>query len=320
MVAGAIAAGFPDGDFVMSLGSSIGYVLHHRGITHSVLMLPLWAVLLGWLMAFATKKPSTWRYYALICGLGVGIHILGDVITSFGTMLLAPLSDARFELGTTFIIDLLLTAILLAGLLVSVLWRASRIPAVAALVAVCGYVALEAWLREQAVAVGARYAQAEGLSGAVIDALPRPPLPTNWTIVVRHGEEYRYAHVNLWRTTLPAPAQEAGFFARLHAAFLPPDYAAWERKSRFGGVEPDRTLAREAWNQPDFAFYRWFAAFPALSLIHRGNPTTCVFFEDLRFLTPGRLTYPFRYGLCRDDAKPWALFKLTGQDTPESLR
>ena len=123
MVAGAIAAAFPDGDFVMSLGSSIGYLLHHRGITHSVLMLPLWAVLLGWLMAFATKKPSAWRYYTLICGLGVGIHILGDVITSFGTMLLAPLSDARFELGTTFIIDLLLSGILLAGLGVSAVWR-----------------------------------------------------------------------------------------------------------------------------------------------------------------------------------------------------
>ena len=111
--------------------------------------------------------------------------------------------------------------------------------------------------------------------------------------------------------------------ASSHAS-TPPSFhplrAVWERKSRFGGAEPDRTLAREAWNQPEFGFYRWFAAFPALSLIHRGNPSTCVFFEDLRFLTPGRLTYPFRYGLCREDAKPWGLFKLSGQDTPEPLR
>ena len=36
--------------------------------------------------------------------------------------------------------------------------------------------------------------------------------------------------------------------------------------------------------------------------------SSCVWFTDLRFLTPGREAMPFRYGVCRErPGAPWRL-------------
>ena len=218
----------------------------HRGVTHSFLLLPVWTVLLALLMGLATRKLPAWRSYLLVCALGIGIHILGDWITSFGTMFLAPLSHARFALGTTFIIDLVFTGIIVAGLLAALMWRRSRIPATAALVVLCGYVGMQGWLRQQAIEFGERYAQDNGLIGAQVDVLPRPPLPGNWTVVVSDDQEYRFAHINLWRASMPLAGPGAGLIARMHASFLPPAQAAWEARTRFGLSDADHSLALEA--------------------------------------------------------------------------
>jgi inner membrane protein len=319
VAAGMVAAVFPDTDILATLISPITYLTLHRGVTHSFIVLPVWAVLLALAMALATRKLPAWRRYLPACALGVSIHILGDWITSFGTMFLAPLWPTRFALGTTFIIDLIFTAIIVAGLLGSLLRRNSRVPAVAALVVLCGYVGLQGWLRQQAIDVGERYARDNELTGAEVDVMPRPPLPSNWTVVVSNDAEYRLAHVNLWRTSLPSAASGAGLISRIQAAFLPPERAQWEVHPRFGLSETEHELALEAWGQEQFRFYRRFAELPALYRIDRGNPSTCVWFEDLRFLVPGRVVSPFRYGLCREGAGPWSLGRLGADGVPGPL-
>lgn len=94
-------------------------------------------------------------------------------------MLLAPFSDRRFALGTTFIIDLVFSGILPGGLLASAIWRRSRVPAALARVAVAGWVGV-GWLgRSEALAAGRAYAQAQGLAMVTLDAAPRPASPFN---------------------------------------------------------------------------------------------------------------------------------------------
>jgi inner membrane protein len=66
---------------------------------------------------------------------------------------------------------------------------------------------------------------------------------------------------------------------------------------------------------PQFAFFRWFAQYPVLYRIDTGNPSSCVWFQDLRFFTPGRATWPFRYGLCREGAGEWRAYELLGDNT-----
>src|SRR5204862_3566164 len=100
--------------------------------THSLVLLPLWALLLSWVLAKILREPRGWRALYGVTALGLALHIAGDVITSYGTMILAPFSDWRAQIGTTFIVDLWFSGIIAAGLVASAALRRSRWPAVAA--------------------------------------------------------------------------------------------------------------------------------------------------------------------------------------------
>ncbi|HSB48876.1 MAG TPA: metal-dependent hydrolase [Burkholderiales bacterium] len=320
VLVGLAAAAVPDIDFVISWIGPVEFLLHHRGATHSLVMLPLWAYLLARLCAVIWRGDRPWRAYFGVIALGLGVHIAGDWITSFGTIVFAPLSDIRVGLGTTFIIDLWFSAIIVAGLAASAIWRASHVPAVAGLAVLCGYVAFQGVLQSRAVDWGEAYARNAGLQQAAVTAQPRPVSPFNWMVIVRNGEEVRYSFVNLARREPLRPAPGAGYIARLDASYLPPAQAQWVHATHFGSSSAERGIAREVWSQPQFAFFRWFAEEPVLLRVDSGNPSTCAWFQDLRFFTPGRDTWPFRYGMCREGGGPWELFRLIGDSTRLAVR
>jgi inner membrane protein len=312
---GALAAAFPDSDVVASWLSPLSYLYHHRGVTHSLLMLALWAVVLAWLCSKAWKSGPGWRAYAGVIAWGIGVHIAGDWITSFGTMVFAPLSDWRAALSTTFIIDLWFSGIIITGLLASWLWHGSRWPAVAGMGVLCAYVAFQFAMQQRAIDFGEQYASGAGLRGAKVSALPRPISPFNWMVLVDDGERYHYSLISLSRREAPPLAPDAGFFTRMGAPYLPLDRAAWLQAARLGSFE-QASLAKEVMAHPRFAFFNWFAAYPALYRVDAGNPHTCVWFHDLRFFTPGRATWPFRYGMCRDTAGgEWRAHELMSDNT-----
>lgn len=315
VVLGCAAAAFPDADVVLSLASPLAYLYHHRGATHSIVLLPLWGLLLAWIAARLRGNRAALPVYFLIASLAIGTHILGDLITSFGTMLLAPVADTRFELGTTFIIDLWFTGIILAALIAAGLARRSRLPAVVGLAVLCGYVVFQWTQKQRAIEFGAAYAAAQGSSLARVNALPRPVSPFNWMVIVTEPDRYHYAFVNLRRTETPAIAEDAGFVARLDGHYLPLGEARWQQLPRFGG-ETGRAIAMEAWSHERFGFYRWFAAFPFVSMVEPGNPSTCVWFRDLRFMTPGRNTWPFEYAMCRGAGTQWAAYERGDDGRP----
>lgn len=308
MVLGAAAAAFPDTDVVLSYLSPLAYLYHHRGVTHSVLLAPLWALLLAAIWTVVRRDRAGFAIYFLIATIGLGMHILGDLITSFGTMIFAPFSDVRLEWGTTFIIDLWFTGIILAALVFTWWLRASRLPAFIGLCALCGYVGLQWIEKNRAIAFGEAHAQEAGLTGAEVSALPRPVSPFNWMMIVAEPDRYHYAFVNLHRSRSPVVDDNAGFIASLDGQYQPPATVRWQTVERFGPAA-DRALVEEVWQQQQFAFYRWFAAYPVVAAIERGNPSVCVWFRDLRFLTPGRSAWPFRYGMCREQVGRWAAYE-----------
>lgn len=317
VAAGFFAAAFPDMDWVLAYVSPAAYITGHRGVTHSVLLLPLWAGLLAWLCAKIGRGGATWRDYYGVCAIAIGIHILGDLITSFGTIVFAPVSDARIAWSTTFIIDLWFTGIIVAGLAAAWVWRRSRVPAVLGLAALAGYVGLQAVLHSRAVDVGADYARRQGLEAVRVAAVPRPVSPFNWMIVITEQDRYRYANVNLLRERIPpAPRPDAGLIERLDAAYVPAADARWTTVAKFGESPAQRMLASAVWGARDLEFFRWFADYPALYRIDAGNPTRCVWFEDLRFNTPGREGNPFRFGVCnRDGSHEWTAYRLRDDGT-----
>ncbi len=306
---GALVAAFPDIDIVASWISPLAYLYHHRGITHSLAMLPLWTILLSLVFALLWRKGPGWKTYAPVVVLSLAAHIAGDWITNFGTMIFAPFSDWRMGLGTTFIIDLWFSGIIVAGLLASLLWRRSRWPAVAGLALLVAYVGLQYASLQQVVDFGERHARAAGIRAVAVTALPRPVSPFNWMVVVEDDAGYHYSHVNVRRDRLLSAGPEAGLVARLDAVYRPLDQAVWEYSPRFGNGG-ERAAVRAVFGHPDFAFFRWFSAYPVLHQIDDADDRLCVWFKDLRFLTPGRDGFSFIYGLCGESAGPMRPYGL----------
>jgi membrane-bound metal-dependent hydrolase YbcI (DUF457 family) len=114
-----LGAIFPDSDVIRDLFShdKLLILTWHRSITHSLVLLPLWALLLaGITRAFANSRKWEAPSYAALTGIyAVGIlsHILLDLVTSFGTMIWSPLAWSRPAWDLIFIVDFTLSAILL---------------------------------------------------------------------------------------------------------------------------------------------------------------------------------------------------------------
>ena len=114
-----LGAIFPDADVFRDIFShdKLLIVTWHRSITHSLVLLPLWALLLaGITRAFAKWRKWEAPPFAALTGIySVGIlsHILLDLVTSFGTMIWSPLERSRPAWDMIFIVDFTLSAVLL---------------------------------------------------------------------------------------------------------------------------------------------------------------------------------------------------------------
>ncbi len=114
-----LGAIFPDSDVFRDMFSSNELLMltWHRSITHSLLGLPVWALIL----AALTSRLARWRKwnapsFLALCGIwaiGLGSHIFLDLLTTFGTMIWSPVNWARPAWDILFIVDLTFTAILL---------------------------------------------------------------------------------------------------------------------------------------------------------------------------------------------------------------
>ena len=114
-----LGAIFPDSDVFRDMFShdKLLIITWHRSITHSLILLPLWALLLAAVTrTFAnSRKWESPSFFALagIYAAGILSHILLDLVTSFGTMIWSPLEWSRPAWDLIFIVDFTLAAIFL---------------------------------------------------------------------------------------------------------------------------------------------------------------------------------------------------------------
>jgi membrane-bound metal-dependent hydrolase YbcI (DUF457 family) len=119
IVACTLGSMFPDIDiFAGPVGHNpLAIMQWHRNITHSAVLLPIWALLLAALSAplariLKWKSPPFLTLFA-IYAVGIATHIFLDLVTTFGTMVWSPLGYSRPAWDWIFIIDLTLTGIAL---------------------------------------------------------------------------------------------------------------------------------------------------------------------------------------------------------------
>ena len=120
---------FPDSDIFRDWFSNNPLLIltWHRSITHSLLCMPIFALLL----AALTRAIARWRKweapsFAALSGIyaiGILSHIFLDLVTSFGTMIWSPLQWSRPAWDLVFILDLSLTALLLCPQILAWVYR-----------------------------------------------------------------------------------------------------------------------------------------------------------------------------------------------------
>jgi inner membrane protein len=103
----------------------------HRQFTHSLFFIPFGAlfcalIVEGFFRLFRPQQRLSFQSVYLFSLLGYATHALLDACTSYGTLLLWPLSNERFAWNTVSIIDPLFTLPLLAFVLAALVKRNYR--------------------------------------------------------------------------------------------------------------------------------------------------------------------------------------------------
>lgn len=134
LVAGAIAGLVPDLDVFIQTGDPFAGWLYHRNISHSIIGAPILGLLTGFgfwfyfsqkykrgrkdLIELAARESLTaWLWLGV---LAVTTHIWLDLLTPYGTQLLAPFSNTRFSLNVMPVIDFTYTFILIIAIIAGV--------------------------------------------------------------------------------------------------------------------------------------------------------------------------------------------------------
>jgi inner membrane protein len=323
---GLVAAMFPDGDALLSPFSADFYITHHRGLTHSFLMMPLWAVLLAVVAAFLPRPPEDvprgllLKRLAAAAGLGVLSHILLDWITSWGTMFFAPVSWARFSLDWVFIIDFILSGLLILGLILTRVASRSadargRLAARASLAAACAYVAFCALRHSDAMALQSRVLPGSASERA---AVPQPLSPDRWLLLADDGANISMAFVDVGRSgpdggpPLSNEALEGIDFSRKGLAktiaLLPRLYRSPDDPVRRVVPKSDGPLAARTLTNGSAGLFGRFARFPLAREEHETGGGTMVLLRDARFGHLSSRVDPFTY-IVRYDAAGLRVFE-----------
>jgi membrane-bound metal-dependent hydrolase YbcI (DUF457 family) len=294
----ALAAMLPDVDNVASLLGSETYVRIHRGLSHSFPGIFATSLLVA-LLVVRLGKANDRRAVFLLAVLGQVSHQALDLLNSYGTQILQPFSNARLSLDLLFVVDLVFTGIILAGIALS---RRGPVPARAALAVLAAYVGAAALLHEGARGAVRDAALREGMTVVSAQALPALPfveLPPLESLVSPSA-----AVASLFPASPENPGTEGSALARRVEIPFPAGPLAWN-----GFVDDGRTWRRAqiapftrqvVWKEralhgadvpevralrgrlQDVDTYLWFARLPAVEVSSTGGRTEMTFF-DLRF-------------------------------------
>jgi inner membrane protein len=143
----AIAANLPDIDIVAGLIDSTAYIEYHRGITHTLVGVPILALLLAAVMHLIC---SNFRRHFLVALLAGATHPLLDFANTYGIRPFLPLDQTWYYGDTLFIIDPYLDVLLITGLIAAASSTAARQALVAriALLVVAVYIGIRIELRD----------------------------------------------------------------------------------------------------------------------------------------------------------------------------
>ncbi|MFT7561979.1 MAG: inner membrane protein, partial [Flavobacteriales bacterium] len=159
-IVGALAGMAPDLDILIrSANDPLLALEFHRHFTHSLLFIPLGALIFAGLFYLLLKRFLVLSFLNVFWWslLGIATHGILDGCTSYGTQLFWPFSNARISFDIVSVVDPFFTFPLLALVIFSALKRSRRY-AVIGLSWSCIYLFLGYVQRERAIIEGAELA------------------------------------------------------------------------------------------------------------------------------------------------------------------
>ena len=105
-IVGCFAGLAPDLDiFIRSASDPLLKLEYHRQFTHSIIFIPIGALIVTLFSRILFRKYLSWRETYLFSFLGYATHGLLDACTSYGTQLLWPFSDERVSWNYVSVVD-----------------------------------------------------------------------------------------------------------------------------------------------------------------------------------------------------------------------
>jgi inner membrane protein len=272
-----LAANAPDIDIVTAAGGSVSYLHYHRHATHSILAMPLMALLPVAIVRLVSRKPVRWIGATAASLIGVASHLLLDLTNTYGVRLLLPFSARWLRWDIVNVFDLWIWAALLLSIAAPFLGRlvGSEIAsgggraahhgrgfAWFALLFVLLYDSGRAVLHGRAMATLESRIY-DGSSPARVFAAPDPANPWRWRGVVETNDFFAVQDVDL------------------HDEFDP------TRAAIFHKPEPDPAIDA-ARRSPVFARFLEFSQLPLWQVSPASQPENAKSVEviDMRFGTP----------------------------------
>ncbi|MCF7822218.1 MAG: metal-dependent hydrolase [Mariprofundaceae bacterium] len=289
----AAVAMLPDIDYLLKFISDTTYLRHHRGITDSFLMLPIWSWLIYSLLPLQREQQPCMPW---LIGAALLAHIFLDLITSFGTMTVAPFSDMRASLDLLFIIDPIFSALLLLPLAMMLLFKSHvRLLGISSLLLTGIYLTTTLIFHEKAVAL-TRQQHPEAVH---VNALPQPFSPFRWMLVASYPLKESRTVIDFFPEFSGSAVLFQDTLVNQFAYNQTASGIQWQELPAMGGVDNISHL-------PGIAFYRWFARFPVLI----SHSEEALEFADLRFETMNMERKSFRLRIDLGGApRAWLLWR-----------
>jgi len=190
---GFVAALLADADaLIQSSADPLLTLEYHRQFTHSLIFIPVGAMLVALIFWFAFRKftrPLSFQRVYLFALLGCATSGFLDACTSYGTHLLWPFTEARVAWSIVAIFDPLFSLILGAAMLLGLRWH-KTMAARSGLLLAAAYLAT-GWLQHQRAEDTLRAAIAQ--RGHVATQLTVKPTMGNlllWRTIYRADDRY----------------------------------------------------------------------------------------------------------------------------------
>lgn len=210
-----LSSNAPDVDAISVLGGADSYFHYHRGLTHSLVMIPVLAALvaLGIKLVFRKSDVRVWPAFGLAL-IGLGGHVLLDFTNQYGIRLFLPFSEAWPGLNITNVVDIWIWLVVIVASVWPLLSRlvsseigakktGGRGLAITALVLFALYDCGRAVLHQRAIAEQAAWLY-DGEMPRRIGAYPTSLDPFLWRGVVETDSAYHIFTFRLTREFDPA--------------------------------------------------------------------------------------------------------------------